>query len=255
MVEAKDVKVPQVGKVVDKGIENVEQLDKVLDDADKLAGEKAALAKEKERLEKELEEREAEPVEEPPVVDDGGNEGRPPDVEWGHNPNPQAAQAFQDHFMRDGLGAVSGVTRFWAKDAVDKLVKEKIEPLINDVANLQNYNAWFEASEELSNHFTEEFLERNKGEVMNFMKKHGNKPPSEGDLYKHMALIEKKEREGGEKDAGNEAVTEKRRKQAHMEGEGDAAPKTGVDMEGKTSKEMEGMLPHADDTQPIMEGE
>lgn len=247
-MELKDVEVPQVGVLKDKGIKDAEHLDKVLRDADKMAGEKAEL----ERKLREMEEAQlAEPEDEPEVPQSPA----PPPVDQAWGLDAQAAQEFQSEFMSNGLKAVSNVARFWAKHHADELANTNIKNLEGRLTNIENTNAWFEASDELNQHFNEDFLERHKGDIFDFIKKHADKAPKDGELFKHVALIEKKELKSAEKVDGDQAVADVKSRKAFMEGEGDAAPKTGVDFSSMEPEEMEKYLPKADPTKPIVEGE
>lgn len=253
-MELKDVGLTQVGVAKDKGIENMEQLGKILTDADRQAGENATMKKQIAQMEKEAEERELEP--DPTPEPEAAAPGTPPS-EWGLGTSQgQANQDFQQHLLTDPMAAVGNVARHWvAADTKDlRAENQKLSDRIADLETLDNLSEQIEDTTLLMG---DDFMEKHKDDLAKFMKKNEGKGLEKNALSHHFLKIEKQEKNEGVDDVSiAEELGERKGSGATAEGESDGGTGAGGGiMEGMSREEMEKHLKIGDDSQPIREGD
>lgn len=259
MVEPKDVSIPQVGKAAAKGIKTAEQLDKILDDGDKLANKLSEAQKKIDELESQVEDSpEQEEVESEDTS--GGNGNEPPPLhqhgqEWGLNDAETRFQ--QDLATGKGFQTVSGVSRYWAQEEAKKTMApyatrlEKAEAALEELKTLDSWAAQTEEAIEL---LGEEFMEENKDDIHKFMKKRGDKPLKDNELLT-MLMKRKIESEKAGKGTVADEIAKAKGEKSFTEGESDAPARSGYSLKKMTAKEMEEVLPVGNVNKPIEEGE
>jgi len=254
-MDKKDVKVDLGSdKLKAKGLDNLEKLEGALDAADQAVSDKNSREERITELEEQLEEANAAP----PVEDKPDNGGGKAPQEWDLGQGGGAENQWQtDQMQGRGYQTLVGTSQAIAAKTFDEKTKPLIDRLDKAEAKLMErdiLDSIGDQTEQAVKTFGEDWCNKHQDIAEKKLRecvKEG-RPLNKKELLTELMEVKMKEDKVAPTDV-KDAVGAAEGAGKFAEGESDAAPSTGVTLEGKSVEELEKILPEAKPGDPIEE--